>query len=506
MPEQTSAELTGLSQATAGPPLAGKTPLLADAQTRTRNMRVLWLLIVSTFVVILNETTMAVALRPIMLDLGVDERAGQWLTTAFLLTMAIVIPITGFLLQRFHTKPLYIAAMTFFSIGTLIAALAPGFEILLLARVVQASGTAIMMPLLMTTIMTLVPPHERGKMMGSVSIVISVAPAIGPTISGLLLSTVGWRGIFWTMLPIALAMLVYGMRRVQNVSEPRKLPLDGLSVVLSAIGFGGLIYGLSQIGAPQTDGVGSALMLVALGAGVLALAVLVWRQLVLQRNDNALLDLRTFAAPQFTISLALMLVMMASLFGTLIVLPLYLLGSLGMEPLIVGLLLLPGGLLMGLLAPFVGRVFDRFGPTPLLVPGTIIVSAALWSLTLITASTSPLQVLASHVALSLGLALIFTPLFTTSLGAVAPHLYSHASAMLGTLQQIAGATGTALFITIMASRSAALTASGASDAAANAGGAQAAFTAGAILSLVAIVGSFFVRKPADMVGGPPGGH
>lgn len=500
MSEKTSSTLTGL------PSTTGQHAGLDEAQTRSRNMRVLWLLIVSAFVVILNETTMAVALRPIMLDLGVDERAGQWLTTAFLLTMAIVIPITGFLLQRFHTKPLYIAAMTFFSIGTLIAALAPGFEILLLARVVQASGTAIMMPLLMTTIMTLVPPHERGKMMGSVSIVISVAPAIGPTVSGLLLSTVGWRGIFWTMLPIALAMLIYGIRRVQNVSEPRKLPLDGFSVLLSAIGFGGLIYGLSQIGAPQTEGVGSVVMWIALGAGVLALTVFVLRQLVLQRADNALLDLRTFAATQFTISLALMLVMMASLFGTLIVLPLYLLGSLGMEPVAVGLLLLPGGLLMGLLAPFVGRIFDRLGPTPLLIPGTIIVSAALWSFTLITATTSPLQILASHVTLSLGLALIFTPLFTTSLGAVTPHLYSHASAMLGTLQQIAGASGTALFITIMASRSAALSAGGASDAVANAGGAQAAFTAGAILSLFAIVGAFFVRKPADMENGPHSAH
>ena len=165
-----------------------------------------------------------------------------------MLTMAVVIPITGFLLQRFATRPIFIAAMSLFSTGTLIAALAPGFEILLLARVVQASGTAIMMPLLMTTLMTLVAPADRGRFMGRVSIVISVAPAIGPTISGLILTYLSWRYMFWLVLPIALVMLVIGIRRVENVSEPRVIPIDVFSVVLSAFGFGGLVYGLSLVG------------------------------------------------------------------------------------------------------------------------------------------------------------------------------------------------------------------------------------------------------------------
>ncbi|AMB59025.1 MDR family MFS transporter [Microterricola viridarii] len=473
-------------------------PRQLDPAVERRNNKVIWLLVASTFVVFLNETTMGVALRPIMESLHVDERAGQWLTTAFLLTMAVVIPITGYLLQRFNTRPIYIAAMSLFTVGTAIAFLAPSFEVLLAARVVQASGTAIMMPLLMTTLMTLVPPHHRGKMMGNVSIVMSVAPAIGPTFSGLMLNSFGWRGIFGVMLPIGLAMLAYGMRKVENVSTPTKVPLDLLSVVLSAIGFGGLIYGLSAVGATSTGAVNPAI--VGLIGGGIALVLFVLRQLQLQRRDQALLDLRTFRFPQFTISLGMMLVMMASLFGVIIVLPLFMLGVLELDPVTAGLLLLPGGILMGVIAPFVGRLFDRFGPRPLLVPGTILVSAVLWTLTIVDENTSIWFLLAAHMVMSFGLALIFTPLFTSALGAVTPRFYSHASAMLSTLQQLAGAAGTALFITVLASQTAQLLAGGAAADAAAAGGTRAAFTIGAIISMFAIVGAFFVKKPADMEG------
>src|SRR6188472_921098 len=169
--------------------------------------RVIWLLLTAAFVAILNETTMSVAIPHLIVDLGITAVAAQWLTTAFMLTMAVVIPITGFLLQRFTTRQVFIAAMTLFSLGTLIATLAPGFPVLLVARVVQASGTAIMMPLLMTTMMTVVPPHARGRMMGRVSVVISLAPAIGPTLSGFLLDTLSWRWIFAIILPIALVAL-----------------------------------------------------------------------------------------------------------------------------------------------------------------------------------------------------------------------------------------------------------------------------------------------------------
>jgi len=478
-----------------------------EALHGARNNRVIWLLLASAFVVILNETIMGVAIPHLVVDLDISISAAQWLTTAFMLTMAVVIPITGFLLQRFATRPIFIAAMGLFSAGTLIAALAPGFEVLLVARVVQASGTAIMMPLLMTTIMTLVLPSDRGRIMGRVSTVISVAPAIGPTISGLILSLLTWRFMFWLVLPIALVMLVIGIRRVENVSEPRVIPIDVFSVVLSAFGFGGIVYGLSLVGGVVSGTSSSAApMWIALAVGVLGVATFIWRQLALQRHDRALLDLRTFQSKNFAISVGLMTIMMAALFGTIILLPIYLQNVLHLAPIFTGLLLLPGGLTMGLFGPTVGRLYDRFGPKPLLVPGAIGVSAVLWSLTLVTDQTSPWLLLVAHIVLSVALAFMFTPLFTSALGSVEPRLYSHGSAIVGTVQQVAGAAGTALFVTILAAQTATVAATGASVEVATASGIRAAFLVGAILSLAAIVGAFFVRKPADMMAGAPAAH
>ena len=478
-----------------------------EALHGARNNRVIWLLLASAFVVILNETIMGVAIPHLVVDLDISISAAQWLTTAFMLTMAVVIPITGFLLQRFATRPIFIAAMGLFSAGTLIAALAPGFEVLLVARVVQASGTAIMMPLLMTTLMTLVAPSDRGRLMGRVSTVISVAPAIGPTISGLILSFLTWRFMFWLVLPIALVMLVIGIRRVENVSEPRVIPIDVFSVVLSAFGFGGIVYGLSLVGGVVSDTSSSAApMWIALAVGVLGVGTFIWRQLALQRHDRALLDLRTFQSKNFAISVGLMTIMMAALFGTIILLPIYLQNVLHLAPIFTGLLLLPGGLTMGLFGPTVGRLYDRFGPKPLLVPGAIVVSAVLWSLTLVTEQTSPWLLLVAHIVLSVALAFMFTPLFTSALGSVEPRLYSHGSAIVGTVQQVAGAAGTALFVTILAATSATVAATGASVEVATASGIRAAFLVGAILSLAAIVGAVFVRKPADMMAGAPAAH
>lgn len=456
--------------------------------------RAVGVLLVATFVVILNETIMGVALPHLMTDLSVTASTAQWLTTAFMLTMAVVIPVTGFVIQRTTTRATFVAAMTLFSIGTLVCALAPGFTVLLAGRIVQATGTAIMLPLLMSTVMTVTPPASRGRTMGNISIVISVAPALGPTISGVILSTLSWQWMFGLVLPIAVAALLVGGRLVPNVTEPRVARVDVGSVVLSAIAFGGLVYGLSGIGAIATGTVPTATW-VALVAGVIGLAVFVTRQLQLQRTDDALLDLRTFRSPVFTVSVVVMALSMMAMFGVIILLPIFAQDVLGLEPLQTGLLLLPGGLTMGLAAPFVGRAYDRFGPRVLVVPGAAIVSSSLWLLTTATATSPAGILLAAHVLLSLGLALMFTPLFSASLGSLPPHLYSHGSAVVGTVQQVAGAAGTAVFVTVMTAQSLALSGAGADPTASLAGGIHTAFLVAAALSLVAIPAALGIRTP-----------
>jgi len=464
--------------------------------------RVIWLLLTAAFVAMLNETTMNVAIPFLIRDLDITAVSAQWLTTAFMLTMAVVIPITGFLLQRFTTRQVFITAMTLFSTGTLVAFLSPGFELLVVARVIQASGTAIMMPLLMTTIMTIVPPQHRGRMMGRVSIVMALAPAIGPTMSGLVLQSLGWHWIFGIVLPIALVSLFMGARWIHNLGETRTAPIDVTSVILSALGFGGLVFGLSQIGGghggdPDAATTSLVTLIASLTIGVVGLGAFIWRQLRLQRTDSALLDLRVFRSRAFTLTVAQLGVMSLAFFGAITLLPLYLQTVLGKSPLETGLAVLPGSLVMGLAGPVIGRIYDRFGTQVLLVPGAVIVSGTLWFYTTVGTETPFALLVVVQTVMMIGLALSFTPLFTASLGSLEPRFYSYGSAVVGTVQQVAGAAGIALLITVMSSVSAASGEGLEADAA----GTRTAFLIAAIISLPLIVGAFVIRKPADQIEG-----
>ncbi|HEY2782408.1 MAG TPA: MDR family MFS transporter [Steroidobacteraceae bacterium] len=481
------------SSESAANPSAVNTVDSVVADNAGRNRLVINLLLVATFVVILNETLMAVAIPRLMHDLNVTAGAVQWLTTAFLLTVSVVIPVTGFLLQRMNTRPVFLLAMSLFTLGTLIATLASNLQVLILARIIQASGTAIMFPLLMTTVMTLAPPETRGKTMGFISTVISVAPAIGPTISGVILNYLSWRWMFLLVLPISLGALVLGARRIQNVTTPNRAPIDGISVVVSAFAFGGIVYGLSNIGA-TTPGAPPAGIFTAVGAVFLALFI--FRQIRLQTRGYPLLDLRTFESHNFTVAVLLMASMMMALFGTIVLLPIYLQNVLGLSTLQTGLLLLPGGLLMGLLGPHVGRLYDQVGPTKLMVPGVIVVSAVLWAMTLLGPTTWVGNILAGHIVMSVGFAFLFTPLFTASLSSVKPSLYSHGSAVIGTIQQVAGAAGVALFVALMSARSSTLTARGLGSIEALSAGVRVGFLCGALISLFAVACVFFIQKPS----------
>ncbi|QVQ50878.1 multidrug efflux MFS transporter [Spiractinospora alimapuensis] len=468
-------------------------------ENRRSDRLVIPLLLVSAFVVILNETIMSVALPVLNRDLGIAVSTGQWLTSAFMLVMAVVIPVTGFLLQRFHLRQVFVAAMTLFSIGTLICFLAPGFTVLLLGRIVQAGGTAIMMPLLITTVLNMVPADRRGRTMGTISIVMAVAPAVGPTISGFILQALDWRWMFGLVLPIALLGLALGIAFIRNVTEPRPAAIDVFSVVVSALAFGGLVYGFSALGGEggheAPDPAVSPWAAIALGA--VSLVVFVWRQIQLQRDDRALLDLRVFGSTQFSLSIVLVGVSFMALFGTIILLPLYIQNILGYDTLVTGLVLLPGGLVMGLIAPLVGRLFDAYGPRPLVTPGAGLVGLVLWGMTLFGTETPIGFVVAAHIVLSLGLGFMFTPLLTGALGSLPQRLYSHGSAVVGTVQQVAGAAGTATFIAVMTSVAAGRLADGATEVAADAGGIHIAFVLGACVATAGFVATFFVRRSAE---------
>jgi DHA2 family lincomycin resistance protein-like MFS transporter len=453
-------------------------------------------LVLSAFVMILNETILSVALRDLTVDLRVPTTTVQWLTSGFLLTMAVVIPTTGFLLERFTPRQVFLFSLSAFSLGTLLCALAPGFGMLMAGRVVQACGTAVMLPLLMTTVMRLVPPERRGATMGTITIVIAVAPAIGPTIGGAVLSSLGWRWMFWIVLPLSIAALVTGALRLRLNSERRPVPLDVPSVLLSAIGFGGLLYGLSSTGEKGVEPpVPPWLSIVA---GVVSLVVFTWRQLRLQRRERALLDLRPFTYRSFVLSLVLTALLFVCLIGAAaILLPLYLQTVLHTSTFVSGLAVLPGGLVLGVLGRPVGALYDKVGARPLVIPGAGAVAASLWLFTMLGASSPLIAVIGIHVLLMAGLGLMMTPLFTESLGALPDNLYSHGSAILSTLQQVAGALGTAVFVSVATL--------GSGDAAAtspDASGLRAAFVVAGCVGVVAFAATWLLRKSTGAVAAP----
>lgn len=465
--------------------------------TRTEKI-VLVILVLSVTVMLLNETTLSVALPSVMADFDITAATAQWLTTGFLLTMAVVIPTTGYLLERLTTRQVFTVAFGFFLAGTLVAAVAPTFLVLLLGRVLQAVGTSLVLPLLMTTVMTVVPPHRRGTIMGLIPIVISLAPAMGPTVSGLILKFYSWHFIFWFMVPFATVTMLAGWKWVSNIGQTRKKPLDFLSVVLSALGFGGLVYGLSSIDIIM-EGAGLSHVLIGV-AGLIIVAIFARRQFRLAEDDQALLDLRVFQQPVFGLSILLMMMLFGLYLGIVTILPIYLQNSMLQTTVVSGLVVMPGGLVQALASPFVGRLYDKYGPKPLIVPGALILLAATIALGALThfVHTPKLVVILTaclFAGTALGLAFSMTPLFTASLSVLPQKLYGHGSAALSTLQQLAGAVGIALLVAVLTRGTKAYEALPLIDATRN--GTTMAFLVGAVLGVAAVIIAIVIKFPQE---------
>ena len=340
------------------------------------------------------------------------------------------------------------------------------------------------------------PSTRRGAVMGNVSIVISVAPAIGPTLSGVILHSLSWRFMFLLVLPIALVALIVGSRLLPSDRKRSSARLSIPSVLISIPAFGGLVYGLSGIGSANADTRNVAL--VSLGVSLVALTGFVLLQLRLQRSDGALLDMRPFLHRQFTLALALMVLAMMALFGVIILLPMYLQNVRGLDVLTTGLLILPGGLLMGLLAPWVGKLFDKVGARPLLLPGGLLLSAVLFGYTTLDSDTPLVLIVGLHLLMSIALAFIFTPAFTAGLNPLPHSLHSHGSALLATLQQLGGAAGTALLVGVMAAGTLAAAGNGEDAVSAQVSGFNNGFFVAAVVSLgIVVIAALMGKGPAN---------
>lgn len=406
---------------------------------------ILFVMILGAFLAIFNQTIMTVAIPELMDDFHIQPATAQWLTTGYMLVNGVLVPITAFFMRRYTTRQLFQSSMIIFLAGTIVSAVATSFSILLIGRMIQAAGAGIIMPLLMFVVLSLFPPEKRGSAMGWVGFAIIFAPAIGPTLAGYVLQTYPWQTMFYAMIPFVVLAIIGGLLYLKNVSETSSIKVDYLSVLLSTLGFGGILYGFSEAG---NKGWSSIVVVLTLILGALSLILFIWRQLV---SKNPLLDLRTFKYNMFSLTSIITILVVIIMYADMMLLPLYLQNARGFTPLESGLLLFPGALLMGLLSPVTGKIFDRFGGKWLSIIGMVIIIATTYSFISLTDLTSYTFLVLMSTGRRVGMAMLMMPLQTTGLNQLPKSLYAHGNAISNTIRMVAGGVGTSLLVTVMAS-------------------------------------------------------
>ncbi len=414
-----------------------------EGETTLKRLPLLIVLISGAFVSILNQTLLATALPHIMQDLHLTENTVQWLQSVFLLVNGIMIPVSAFLIERFTTRQLFLTAIGSFTVGTLICAIATQFPALLLGRTIQGVGAGILMPLLQTILFLMYPPEQRGRAMGMFGFVIAFAPAIGPTLSGWLIGHFPWRSVFFVVLPIAALDFLLALFILKNITKQTFPKVDIISIVLSTLGFGGLLYGFSIAG---SDGWLSLPVLLSLIVGAITVTFFIRRQFQL---EQPILEFRVFRYRTFSIATVLGMIVFVSMIGSAIVLPFFMQNMLGFTPFQSGLVLLPGALMLGVMNPIVGRLFDRFGAKWLGLIGFAVLAVTTFMFTSLSTETTFRFLATVHVFRMLGMALVMTPVTTAGLNELPPSLIAHGTAMNNTMRQVAGAIGTALLVTVM---------------------------------------------------------
>lgn len=419
---------------------------MSDTQVQKPPYLMLGLLFFATFVAFLNNSLLNVALPTIMHDFGVDYSEVQWLSTGYMLVSGVLIPVSAFLLTKFTNRTLFNFGMAIFTIGTLGAAIAPNFGLLVAGRMVQAVGSSVMSPLLMNLMLVSFPREKRGAAMGVFGLVMITAPAIGPTLSGYIVQYYDWRVLFEMIFPFAVLVLVLGIWKSRNVMPTKPTKLDYLSVLLSTVGFGGLLYGFSDA---SRDGWSAPVVVVCLVAGAIALTLFIIRQI---RLDIPLLNLGVYKYPMYALSSVISAVNAAALFSGMILTPAYVQNVRGIDPLDSGLIMLPGAIVMGIMSPITGKLFDKFGPRVLGLLGLAITALSTFMMAGFHLESSYSHIILVYSMRMFGISMVMMPIMTNGLNQLPTRLNPHGTAANNTIQQVAGAIGTAIFVSIMNAR------------------------------------------------------
>ena len=408
-----------------------------------RDFRIVVVMLTGVVLAVLNQTLLSPALPAIMADMNVEQTTVQWLTSGYSLTEAVAISLSAYLIGRFSTRKLYLGGFVIFTAGSLLAALAPSFPLLLAGRVLQAACTGAVMPMVFTVILLIFPREKRGGAMGVISLVIGFAPAVGPSASGLLVYSIGWRALFIVVTVLSFVVLVASAAMLRNYGSFRRTKLDLPSALLSAVGLVCLLYGLSSLASSANVLINIALI----AGGIVILALYVFRQLKL---PEPMLNVRILGTRTYATAVAGIVFLQAVLIGSGVIMPLYVQGVLGHSATVTGFLMLPGAVAGALMGFASGRLFDRFGARKTLLPGALLmVLAGSCLIALGDASPLPLVCLA-YTLLALGLQYSITPLNTWGVNSLDNSNIQHAQAVSNTLNQVAGSFGAAVFTLVSA--------------------------------------------------------
>ena len=403
---------------------------------------IVFTLFIGAFFGYLNDTLLNVALPTLMNEFQVSKTTVQWLVTGFLLLMGALTPITASLIQWFPPRRLILITQGLFVVGSLICATAPNFAFLLLGRMVQAVSAALFVPLLMNGILTIYPPHKRGTAMGLVTMMFTVAPALGPTLSGMIIDELNWRYLFGLTIPFMLVAMILTTKFLNvNLSEITRPKIDLLSSILSVLGFGGLIYGSSQFSALS----GSLFTLIML----ISLIFVIWFAKRQFQLETPLLNLRVFAVHQFRLSVLILLCAYFLFMGMEVMMPMYTQQVLLISATTTGLILMPASIAQAIAAPVLGVLLDKKGGRWVLLPATFVLLISLilmWLLFDIQTSTLALSALFALMAMAVSAAITGE---THGLNALDKPLHPHGTAVITTLNPIAAALGASIFVGVM---------------------------------------------------------
>lgn len=442
--------------------------------------------IIGAFVTILNQTLLVTALPHIMRSFNITADKAQWLTTAFMLVNGIFIPITAFLIEKYSTRALFVFSMGIFSVGTLIAAVSPNFTTLLIARILQAVGAGAMMPLMQTVFIIIFPKEKRGAAMGMVGLVISFAPAIGPTLSGWIIDSFSWNYLFYIILPIAVIDLIVSLFILKNVTEQRESKLDILSVILSVLGFGGILYGFSTAGA---DGWSDKWVITTLIVGITSLLLFVWRQL---KIESPILEFKVLRSGIFTLTTVLGTIAFSMMMAIETILPIYTQNMRGISAFHSGLMLLPGAVAMAIMSPIAGMIFDKIGSKLLAFVGLALLTITTFVFSSLNLNTSVAFIVIVYAVRMASVALILMPLTTAGLNALPNRLIAHGTAMNNTFRQVGASMGTAVLISIMSNWG--KNGKYANPLDAQVAGMHTSFIIAAVISLIAVLMVFLLKS------------